>query len=103
MRAASGGGLEPRSAVQFLNCPRCGLSIKPRGSWLAVEHCPRCIGRARVPVQLFSSSLPAAELYAEDSAPGGEQAHRPDTTPVRHSPVKAPDAASTLRWSSHDE
>jgi hypothetical protein len=34
------------SAIWFLICPRCGLSIKPRADWLTVEYCPRCIARA---------------------------------------------------------
>jgi len=36
----------------LLRCPRCGLSIRPRARWLAVEHCPRCLARARLPVRL---------------------------------------------------
>jgi hypothetical protein len=57
-------------AAAFLICPRCGLSIKPRGGWLRVEHCPRCIARARMLVRLFSSALPSGELYREGFAPG---------------------------------
>ena len=56
-------------AVSFLNCPRCGLSIRPKARWLTIEHCPRCMALARIPVKLFSSTLPAAELYSEGSAP----------------------------------
>jgi hypothetical protein len=56
-------------ASSFLNCPRCGLSIRPKVSWLTVEYCPRCMARARTPVKLFSSTLPAAELYPEGSVP----------------------------------
>ena len=55
--------------LTFLNCPRCGLSIRPKVSWLTVEYCPRCMVRARTPVKLFSSTLPAAELYPEGSVP----------------------------------
>lgn len=56
-------------AVSFLNCPRCGLSIRPKASWLTIEHCPRCIARARIPIKLFSSPLPTTELYREGFAP----------------------------------
>lgn len=56
-------------AVSFLNCPRCGLSIKPKTSWLTIEHCPRCIARARIPIKLFSSPLPTTELYRAGFAP----------------------------------
>ena len=55
----------PARAAMFWNCPRCRLSIKPRRPWLAVavEHCPRCLAHARIPVMMFSSTLPAGELY----------------------------------------
>jgi hypothetical protein len=53
----------------LLNCPRCGLSIRPKVSWLTVEHCPRCIARARIPVKLLSSTLRAEELYPEGRVP----------------------------------
>ena len=62
---------EPRLGAShcLLNCPRCGLSIRMRAWWLAIEYCPRCIARARVAVKLFSSGLPAAELYADGLVP----------------------------------
>jgi hypothetical protein len=30
----------------LLTCPRCGLDIRPRWSWLEIEHCPLCAARA---------------------------------------------------------
>ena len=39
-------------ASPFLNCPRCGLSIRLKVSPLTVEYCPRCMARARIPVQV---------------------------------------------------
>lgn len=54
---------KPVSGRPFLHCPRCGLSLKPRASWLEVDYCPRCLGRARIAVKLFSSPLSAEELY----------------------------------------
>lgn len=65
-------------ASEFLNCPRCGLSIRLKVSWLTVEHCPRCIARAAIPVKLFTSTLPAAELRLEGSR--FEAGHRGVTT-----------------------
>lgn len=53
-----------------LICPRCGLTITPKPPWLSVEHCPRCIARARIAVTLFCSPLPTNELHAPDAAPG---------------------------------
>ena len=64
-------------ASWFLNCPRCGLSIRPKATWPAIEHCPRCLARASVPVKLFGSPLPPTELYPEGSVPSG----RPRETP----------------------
>ena len=64
----------------FLICPRCGLSIQPRARWLTVEHCPRCIARAQIPVRLFSSPLPSSELYRDGLAPNARSA----TTDQRH-------------------
>ena len=70
------GALEParrRRGPLFLNCPRCGLSIQVRAQWLVVEHCPRCLARARIAVILFSSPLSAEGLYAEGSAPSADR------------------------------
>jgi len=61
-----------RMDVLHLNCPRCRLTITPRASWLTVEHCPRCMARSHVAVRMFSSSLPASELYAAGTAPGSD-------------------------------
>jgi hypothetical protein len=43
-----------RRVAPFLNCPRCGLSIRPKARWMTVEHCPRCLARARVAVRMSS-------------------------------------------------
>jgi hypothetical protein len=75
---------ESRRPAPFLNCPRCGLSIRPKARWMAIEHCPRCLARARVVVNMFPSSLPATELYREGGAPkstGG--AHPQPAEPAR--------------------
>jgi hypothetical protein len=64
-RAAAANG----NRADYLNCPRCGLTITPRADWLCIEHCPRCIARRRVLVKLFASALPAAELYSATGGP----------------------------------
>jgi len=68
----------PRAA--FLNCPRCGLSIRPKARWLAVEHRPRCLARGRIAVRSVSSPAPAAELYPVGIAPSTDG--RAVTTPA---------------------
>jgi hypothetical protein len=35
----------------------------------AIRHCPRCVGRNSLIVELFSSTLPADVLYDENSLP----------------------------------
>jgi hypothetical protein len=57
-----------RSKPMYLNCPRCGLSIRRRAEWLTVEHCPRCLGRSRIAVELFVSSRPSSEWRATSEA-----------------------------------
>ena len=53
-----------------LHCPRCGLSIEVRTRRTAIRHCPRCVARSRVIVELFSSALPTDVLYDESSLAG---------------------------------
>jgi len=59
--------------AQYVNCPRCGLTIRPRTEWLAIEHCPRCLARRRAAVNVFASTLTAAELYGERATPADDQ------------------------------
>jgi hypothetical protein len=61
-------------STSFLKCPRCGLSIRPRASWLTIEHCPRCIARDRVPVKLVSFPLSASERYGQGFGPNARGA-----------------------------
>jgi hypothetical protein len=61
------GGVDISSA--HFNCPRCGLTIRPRARWLTINHCPRCLARERVAVEMFTSSLPASELYSSGAEP----------------------------------
>jgi hypothetical protein len=85
VEAASGGAVIERVTVRegagqarraagssFLRCPRCGLGIRPRVSWLAIEHCPRCVAQARIAVRLVASPLPTPQHYQDESpeAPG---------------------------------
>ncbi len=70
----------------FLNCPRCRLSLEMRSRWTAIRHCPRCLGRTRTLVELFSSPLAADVLYADSLRPRG--AVGPEARPVpRHEPT----------------
>jgi len=66
---------------EHLNCPRCSLSIEVRPYRAAIRHCPRCLARARLVVELFSSTLPADVLYDENSLPRADDELAPATTP----------------------
>ena len=57
-------------SAPYLNCPRCGLTIRPT---VAVEHCPRCLALRRTAVTMFASTLPADELYGENATPAADQ------------------------------
>jgi hypothetical protein len=54
--------------ARYLTCPRCRLSIEPKSPWLTIRHCPRCLGRNRILVELFSSTVPAHILYGDPPA-----------------------------------
>lgn len=74
-------------ATSFLNCPRCGLSVRQKASRLTIEYSPRCIARARILVKLFSSPLPAGEVNRERFGPNdrsttSDQPRRRDRRPT---------------------
>jgi anti-anti-sigma factor len=57
--------------MPYLNCPRCGLSVRMRGDgstrW---EHCPRCLGRAGVTIPVHVSERPTlVEIPQPDERP----------------------------------
>ena len=62
-------GIAPDASAQYLNCPRCRLSIRRRGLALHMIHCPRCVARTRTLVELFASTLPADQLYGGAATP----------------------------------
>ena len=51
----------------YQHCPRCRLAIRCRASYLALEHCPRCLGRAGILTVMFTSPLNAIELRAAET------------------------------------
>jgi NAD-dependent SIR2 family protein deacetylase len=61
------------TAVSYMNCPRCGLSIQVRRGRETIRHCPRCVARHRRLVELFASALPPETLYEQDRVPGSER------------------------------
>lgn len=64
MAAQEDGGM-------FLNCSHCGLSLQMRSASLQMEHCPRCLARARLLQPLSRSPLPLKDLRSAGSARQG--------------------------------
>ena len=53
--------------MSYVNCPRCGFSLRLRASYLAVEHCPRCLVHRRVAVQMYVSDQPGGPQIPPES------------------------------------
>ncbi len=70
---------EHDGAGMFLNCSRCGLSIAMRFPSMQMEHCPRCLARARLLQPLFPSPLPSKVLQTRghDRQPRAEPGSQP--------------------------
>ena len=54
--AAAARRASARATGSQLNCPRCGLTIEPRASWLTTRYCPRCLVRSRRIIELSQST-----------------------------------------------
>jgi Zn-finger nucleic acid-binding protein len=42
--------------MSYLSCPRCGLTVYQRHLEIALQYCPRCIARVRIPVLMETST-----------------------------------------------
>jgi hypothetical protein len=61
------------TAVSYMNCPRCGLSIQVRRGRETIRNCPRCVARHRLLVELFASALPPEMLCAQHGVSDSER------------------------------
>ncbi len=61
--------------MPYMNCLRCGLRIKLRASFLTLDLCPRCLGRAGVPVPMYVSDQPPVRPVPA-RADAGHPGHR---------------------------
>ena len=68
------GDRTPPDGVLYLNCPRCGLSIKPKARWLTIDHCPRCIARTSSAIKMLRTTSPADPRPAGPWFSGPERA-----------------------------
>jgi hypothetical protein len=65
-------GRPAQPAMSYMNCPCCGLSIRLRASYLAIERCPRCLARRKVAVSMYLSQRPGGpptSASPDDSLP----------------------------------
>lgn len=44
--------------MSFMNCPRCGLCVRLRASYLTLERCPRCLAKRGISVTMYVSDDP---------------------------------------------
>jgi hypothetical protein len=57
--------------MSYMNCPRCGLSVRLNAPWLTLYRCPRCFVRRGVAVEMYMSDRPRAK-------PADVPAHPPE-------------------------
>lgn len=53
--------------MAFVNCPRCGLSIRLRAAYLAPERCPRCLVRRAENIAMYVSEEPGGAPVEGDA------------------------------------
>jgi anti-sigma B factor antagonist len=62
--------------MAYMNCPRCGLSVRLRAAFLTLERCPRCLAKAgiSVPMQITESRRRhrPSQSPTDDGRPAGE-------------------------------
>jgi uncharacterized OB-fold protein len=58
-----------RGLVPLQRCPRCGLVLAPRASWLAITYCPRCLARSRIIVELSNAGKAQRAPTSGDTPP----------------------------------
>jgi hypothetical protein len=60
--------------MSYMNCARCGLSVRLREDRLAWESCPRCLGRSGVSVPVYISERRAWPTLVSARAPRATRA-----------------------------
>ena len=69
--------------MPYMNCPRCGLSIRIRAAYLTVDWCPRCLARAGTAIPMQSSDQRPGRSASAEARPasagrgGGGKPARP--------------------------
>ncbi len=52
-----------------MKCSRCGLSVRLRAAYLALERCPRCLAREGISVPMEIFARPNLGLVAPEAGP----------------------------------
>lgn len=47
--------------MPYMSCPRCGLTVRLRASFLTLRRCPRCVAIRRVSVPMVMSPAPGSQ------------------------------------------
>ena len=48
--------------MSYMNCPRCGLSVRLRAAYLTLERCPRCLAKAGISVPMQITEAPRGSV-----------------------------------------
>ena len=62
--------------MPYLNCPRCGLSVRVQADFLMMRNCPRCLARSASAIPLYETPAPVQVAFLRRArrrtAPEGE-------------------------------
>lgn len=83
--------------MSLLHCPHCRLTIRPRATFLAMAHCPRCLARRRVAQPMH----PSLEPQKAPSHNGGQQTGHRSPQPGWLSGAAAPLSRDSEEGSAH--
>jgi hypothetical protein len=87
--SASAAPRSPGDAISYANCPRCGLAVRLRATFLTLRHCPRCVARRGIAVEMFTSKLRVLPSPSRQPDGGAAQRciHQVRDTTQSHEPV----------------
>lgn len=56
--------------MTYMNCARCGLTVRLRAEQLEWDACPRCLGRAGLSVPMYITGRRASASRFAETSPG---------------------------------
>lgn len=87
--------------MTYLNCPRCGLSLRePRMGMESSVTCPRCAGRKKLEIPMFRSSKPIRLSGSVLASGAAKAAISSDRHPARNSRAEGHNTSEFHRWGS---